>query len=62
MLLLRGQLDDILGVALPNGLRSQGDRLVVDDPLGFNLEHGEARRGLGVLVGERQVLRPPRRP
>src|ERR1700677_5394273 len=54
-LLRGGQMDDVLGVAVPDGLRGPGDRLVEDPPLGSALHDGEARRGLGVLVGERQV-------
>src|ERR1039457_3555378 len=55
LLLLRGQVDDVLGVAVPDGLRGLGDRLVVDPPLRSALHEDEARRGLGVLVGERQA-------
>ena len=53
-LLRCGQLDDVLGVAIPDGLRGTGDLLVVDDPLFRELQDGEAGRGLGVPVGERQ--------
>ncbi len=38
-----GQLDDVLGVAVPDGLRGRGELLVVDDCLGCQLEHGVTR-------------------
>ena len=38
-----GQLDDVLGVAVPDGLRGSGELLVVDDCLGGQLEHGVTR-------------------
>src|SRR3984957_20905418 len=53
-LLRCGQLYDVLGVAVPDGLRGTGQLLVVDDPLLGELQQGEARGGLGVLIGERQ--------
>jgi hypothetical protein len=34
LLLLCGQLDDVLRIAVPDGLRGASNRLVVDNPLG----------------------------
>src|ERR1035441_2007237 len=45
----------VAAVARSGGLRGLGDRLVVDPPLRSALHEDEARRGLGVLVGERQA-------
>ena len=42
-----GELDDVLGVAVPDGLRGSGELLVVDDPLLGELQHGETGQGWG---------------